>query len=71
MNPRHANRREFVATVACALAATSVRGAEPDFTPLHVAVGEHMERLGIPGGQIAVGRGNRILFSRAIGMADG
>ncbi len=71
MNPRHTNRREFVATVACALAATSVRGAEPDFIPLHVAVGEHMEKLGIPGGQIAVGRGNRMLFSRAIGMADG
>lgn len=64
------SRRQFIATATCALAAPAWAD-ELDFTPLHVAVGEHIDKLGIPGGQIAVGRGNRIIFSRALGLADG
>ena len=63
------SRREFLAIATCAVAAAA-HAEEPDFTPVHVAVGEHMDKLGIPGGQIAVGRGNRVLFSRALGNSD-
>ena len=65
------SRREFLATATCALAATHAHSeAEVDFSSVHAAVDAHMEKLGIPGGQIAIGRGNRILFSRALGLAD-